>query len=286
MKRIISLTESELMNVVKTILEQVNLDDYISEDFVEVSLQYFRPWVKQTHGEEIGQYPLSFLLKKHLDEFCEDKHIDLGSAYYSNNYNKLAAIGKSIVKKGLHELPSMKPKGLFTEKYKKGITALLDRLDIPDYMELKITEPEPYNVKIKTYIKFESLLKSQDKLSGTQVITNKLRQYLQDYMGVSYGLASHGELNLYIDDSPLYLGQDEWVKNVFNKELKKKIKEIPEAKSILRSIRLDVSPYLYATIKLIFNGSSRWNSQREFKVKVIDLLKEMGYNTLILKVDD
>ncbi len=285
MKRIISLTESELMNVVKTILEQVNLNDYIAEDFVEVSLHYFRPWIKQTHGEEIGQYPLSFLIKKYLDEFCEDKHIDLGSTYYANNYNKLAAVGKSIVKKGLHELPSMKPKGLFTEKYKKGITALLDRLDIPDYMELKITEPEPYNVKIKTYIKFESLLKSENKLGSSSVITNKLKQYFQDYLGVIYGLASHGELNLYIDDTPVYLGQDEWVKNVFNKELKKKIKELPEAKSVLRSIKLDVSPYLYATIKLGFNGSSRWNSQREFKVKVIDLLKEMGYNTSILKVE-
>jgi len=285
MTRIISLTESELMNVVKTILEQVNLNDYIAEDFVEVSLHYFRPWIKQTHGEEIGQYPLSFLIKKYLDEFCEDKHIDLGSTYYSNNYNKLAAVGKLIVKKGLHELPSMKPKGLFTEKYKKGITALLDRLDIPDYMELKITEPEPYNVKIKTYIKFEPLLKSENKLSSSSVITNKLRQSFQDYLGVTYGLPSHGELNLYIDDTPVYLGQDEWVKNVFNKELKKKIKELPEAKSVLRSIKLDVSPYLYATIKLGFNSSSRWNSQKEFKVKVIDLLKEMGYNTSILKVE-
>ena len=285
MKRIISLTESELMNVVKTILEQVNLNDYIAEDFVEVFLHYFRPWIKQTHGEEIGQYPLSFLIKKYLDEFCDDKDIDLGSTYYAINYNKLAAVGKSIVKKGLHELPSMKPKGLFTEKYKKGITALLDRLDIPDYMELKITEPEPYNVKIKTYIKFESLLKSENKLGSSSVITNKLKQYFQDYLGVIYGLASHGELNLYIDDTPVYLGQDEWVKNVFNKELKKKIKELPEAKSVLRSIKLDVSPYLYATIKLGFNGSSRWNSQREFKVKVIDLLKEMGYNTSILKVE-
>lgn len=286
MKRTISLTESELMNVVKTILEQVNLNDYLLEDFVEVSLHYFRPWIKQTHGEEISQYPLSFLIKKYLDEFCQDKHIVLSDKYYSTNYTKLGAIGKVIVEKGLHELPSMKPKGLFTEKYKKGLNALMESLDIPDYMELKITEPEPYNVTVKVYVKFESLLKSKNRTSTSSTITNKLRQYLQDYMGVTYGLASHGELNLKIYDSPIYLGQDEWVKNVLNKEIKKKIKELPNAKSILRSIRFDVSPYLYATIKLIFNSHSSWSSQRDFKQKVIGLLTEMGYNPLILKVND
>ena len=50
------------------VLESVNLDDYDNDDFIEVFFRFFRPWVKQKHGDEISEYPMSYLFKKYIDE--------------------------------------------------------------------------------------------------------------------------------------------------------------------------------------------------------------------------
>ena len=67
MKKIHTLTESDLERIVKTVLENFNPSEYEDEDFIEVFLNYFRPWVKKTHGDEVGQYPLSLLIKNHIN---------------------------------------------------------------------------------------------------------------------------------------------------------------------------------------------------------------------------
>ena len=65
----ITLNKSEMIKFVSMIVEQVNLDGYNDEDFVEVFVNLFRPWVKSKHGDEVGKYPMSYLIKKHLEEF-------------------------------------------------------------------------------------------------------------------------------------------------------------------------------------------------------------------------
>jgi hypothetical protein len=72
MKKVLSLTESELIKVINRIVESYNDDTYDDEDYVEVFFHYFRPWVKKNHGDEIGEYPLSYLVKKHVAEFAVD----------------------------------------------------------------------------------------------------------------------------------------------------------------------------------------------------------------------
>jgi hypothetical protein len=47
MKRIHKLTESDLERIVKTVLENFNPSEYEDEDFVEVFLNYFRPWLRK-----------------------------------------------------------------------------------------------------------------------------------------------------------------------------------------------------------------------------------------------
>ena len=49
----------------KIIYENVNLRDYYTEDFVEVFYEKFRPWIRINHGDEVGKYPMSFLIKKY-----------------------------------------------------------------------------------------------------------------------------------------------------------------------------------------------------------------------------
>jgi len=94
MKKIHKLTESDLERIVKTVLENFNPSEYEDEDFVEVFLNYFRPWVRKKHGDEIGQYPLSLLIKNHINEFSKDYGLEDVNARYYGAYRNMSNIGK------------------------------------------------------------------------------------------------------------------------------------------------------------------------------------------------
>ena len=49
MKKVLSLTESELIKVINRIVESYSDDVYNDEYYVEVLFHYFRPWVKKNH---------------------------------------------------------------------------------------------------------------------------------------------------------------------------------------------------------------------------------------------
>lgn len=69
MKRLIKLNETELEKLIIMISENIDLSDYKDEDFLEVFINHFRPWVKLKHGDEVGEYPMSLLVTKYFDEF-------------------------------------------------------------------------------------------------------------------------------------------------------------------------------------------------------------------------
>ena len=146
MKKTHTLTESDLEKVVRTVLESFNPKEYEDEDFVEVFVNYFRPWVKKKHGDELGQYPLSLLIKNHMEEFAKDYGVDDVIKGYYGAYRTMVNVGKEFAQKGVHKMPSLKNEGLFLEKYKKAITFFTDRLDLPEWITLKLTEDSPYVV--------------------------------------------------------------------------------------------------------------------------------------------
>ena len=80
-----------------------------------------------------------------------------------------------------------------------------------------------------------------------------------------------------------YFGIDEWIKKDFNKEIKKKIKLLPNATRIIHAL------------KFVENGSSNIGGELQFSIKsytdkrdlikrIKDMLQSMGYNTNILKL--
>ena len=79
-----------------------------------------------------------------------------------------------------------------------------------------------------------------------------------------------------------YIGVDEWVKKTLNKEIKKKIKELPNAR-ILHAIRFEAncSGSMGGDLKFSFK---HWNGRNDFIKNAKDLLQSMGYNTNILNV--
>ena len=99
-------------------------------------------------------------------------------------------------------------------------------------------------------------------------------------MGVEFGNPVHGQLKLDFG-RPQYIGVDEWVKKTLNKEIKKKIRELPNSR-ILHAIKFETKSYeLGGELKLSFKS---WNGRHDFIKNAKELLQSMGYNTNILNV--
>jgi hypothetical protein len=290
MKKTIRITESNIKNLINTILESYNLNDYDDEDFIEVFLQYFRPWVKEKHGDEIGQYPISLLVKKYSKEFAIDKGIfNEDELMSSRNMTNIISIGKKLIENGKHELPNIKKEGLFTEKYKKILDHFIENLKLPDYISINFKEESPYKVNCSINVDWVKMIHDKNGESlGISDIKDTLISYMENYLGIEFGSPSHGHLDFNFDNTFTYDGVEDWVKNTLNTEIKKKIRSLPMS-GILHSIRFETNRfYLGGSIVLIFKSETNLSStslagKKEFVLSVHNLLDELGYNTKIFR---
>ena len=282
MKKVLSLTESELIKVINRIVESYRDDVYDDEDYVEVFFKYFRPWVKKNHGDEIGEYPLSYLVKKYVAEFAVDNGMNPDNVIfgYRNNITNATYIGKSLVSQGKHKLPSLRSQEKFTEKYKKPLEFFVSELNLPDYINFDFIEELPYNVWVRFDINWEGLIKYQgtEKIKPDAIV-KELTQRISDFLGVEIGNPTYGQLSLKLKKD--YVGIDEWIKKTLNKEIKKKFRELPNSR-ILHAIKFETKSYeLGGELKLSFKN---WNGRHDFIKNAKELLQSMGYNTNILNV--
>jgi hypothetical protein len=283
MKKTLTLTESELVEVINKIVESYNNDSYDDSDYVEVFLKFFRPWVKEKHGDEIGEYPLSYLVKKYISEFAQDLEIDPSDTImaYRDNIRNASAVGKLLVQKGKTKLASLRSKEKFTEKYKKQLDFFINKLELPDFIKLDFIEEIPYNVIGRIRVDWEKLIKyPTDKSFRANDIYGELKNKIENFLGVEFGNPTYGQLSLTFDKD--YVGVEDWVKKTLNKEIKKEIKSLPRS-SILHAIRFETSygDILGGELKLSFKS---WTGRNDFKNQVKNLLEELGYNTKTLSV--
>jgi hypothetical protein len=281
MKKTLTLTESSLVKLINRIVESHNDETYNDEDYVEVFLHYFRPWIRTNHGDEIGEYPLSYLTKKYMAEFAKDNGLVPDNVIYGyrNSLNNAANIGKNIVRQGKHKLPSLRSQEKFTEKYKKPLEFFVNELNLPEFMELIFVENTPYKVYVTLKVDWERLIKYQGEGNfKPEDIKVELQKRIKDFLGVELGNPTHGQLEFNFNKE--YIGVDEWVKKSLNKELKKKIRELPSSR-ILHAIKFEtMSNRLGGELKFSFKN---WNGRNDFMKDVKELLQSMGYNTNILK---
>lgn len=281
MKKTLTLTESDLVKLLNRIVESYTDDTYNDEDYVEVFLQYFRPWIKANHGDEIGEYPLSYLTKKYMSEFAEDNGLVPDSVIYGykGTLGNAANIGKNLVKQGKHKMPSLRPQEKFTEKFKKGLEFFVNELNLPEFMELIFVEKTPYKVFVTLKVGWEGLIKYQgDKIFKPEDIKVGLQKRIKDFLGVEIGNPTHGQLEFNFNRE--YIDVDDWVKKSLNKEIKKKIRELPSAR-VLHAIKFETMNHnLGGELKFSFKN---WNGRNNFMKEVKELLQSMGYNTNILK---
>jgi uncharacterized protein YqfB (UPF0267 family) len=284
MKKIHTLTESDLEKVVRTVLESFNPKEYEDEDFVEVFVNYFRPWVKKKHGDELGQYPISLLIKNHMKEFAEDYGAaDVVTGYYGA-YRTMVNVGRELAQKGVHKMPSLKKEGLFLEKYKKAITFFTDRLDLPEWITLNLTEDSPYVVNGFFSVDFDKSIRDKSEKSyRASVLAVEFTETLSNFLGIETGSVTHGKIDLNVSGSFDYHGVDEWVKQTLNKEIKKKIRALPNSE-VLHSVKFNTSSSnVGGLINLTFK-SSAWRHTSTFTEEVRELIESLGYNTDRLRV--
>ena len=284
MKKLHTLTESDLEKVVKTVLESFNPKEYEDEDFVEVFVNYFRPWVKKKHGDELGQYPLSLLIKNHMSEFAEDYGAaDVVTGYYGA-YRTMVNVGRELARKGVHKMPTLKNEGFFLEKYKKAINFFTDRLDLPEWITLNLTEDSPYVVNGFFIVDFDKSIRDKsEKNYRASDLSVEFINTLTNFLGIETGSVTHGKLDLNINGGFDYHGVDEWVKQTLNKEIKKKIRALPDSQ-VLHSVKFNTSTNnVGGLINLTFK-SSAWRHTSTFTEEVRELLESLGYNTDRLRV--
>ena len=272
-----SLTEQDIKRIVTRISEQIDVNEYDDSDFIEVFVKFFRPWIKKYHGDEVGEYPMSHLVKKYLKDFNTDHGVQITDRYYGDNLKILIDIGKQLVIKGTHKLPSLKKEGRFLEKYEKGLNMLIEYLDLPVFMKIKFRENKPYNVGAWIEADFDEMLKYDGEVKEGSKYMEELRNYISSFLGVEYGSPAHGNLQLQTGGIEL-VGEEEWVKNVFNKKIKNAIKALPNAKGKIHSTKLNINRSGFrANVQITFRQGN-WRVESDISRGAKEILTSMGYN--------
>ena len=287
MGRIITLNKTQLTEMVNTILEQVEMDlsQYDENDFTDAFVFLFRNWIVNKMGDESKKYPFSFLLKKYGQKFLDESFGDRYSKYFSDrdvDFSRymIPRIGKYFIQSGIHSLPSLRGEEKFTEKYARHIPRLIKLLEIPSWVKIEIKEDKPNEVVVNLIVDYPSYLKNDpSSLNLDQYrLQKKLQTILEDYLGVDFGNPVHGELNLSL--RIMSENTESWIKNVLNKEIKKHIKSMPDGNNV-HSIRFEPKTTGNSDMRIVYKENShRHMHQYDFRNKVRDYLKGLGYNKI------
>jgi len=259
----------------KQLLEGRDFDDL---DLMEVFIRVYSQWVKDRFGIDSSQYPFSYLLKKYTRKFFEEV---MGDTFETDDDVpeldrwEIPRIVAKLLEKGKVSIPSLQPKEKLTEMYPEAISMFLKRLQLPSYAKLKIEEKTPFSITISPSIDFREMMLSpgQQPFLNSSNLSKKLESYIVRYMGLETGRPSHGEIEFDHDEME-YLNYEYWKKNVFDKVLKKGLKEIPNGDQI-RSFRLEPKSNKLV-VKVSFKGYT-YGIRRDLKNAMISYLEQMGY---------
>ena len=286
------ITESHFKEYVRLLSEEEEEDydylddDYDDEDFIEVFFEYFRPWVRSTHGEDASRYPMSYLLKKYFFEFCrhyklsDNRYLDDDEEEYWTT-SQLYAAGKSIIIKLKHKLPTSLPSFKFTEKYTKQLDYIIKSLRLPEWLTITFNEPRPFDIEVKLTVNYNLYLKS-DGENTVHDYYSEFKKFLTDFMGVEEGNPSHGGLKL--TEEINLENNDAFTNPKSIKLLKSKIKSLPNANKI-HSIKISVNSN-NVTIQLNFlrDYSYDYTLRNEIRDEIYKMLSKEGYNPSIVRV--
>lgn len=275
----------EMTNFVLSVIMEQTTYDYDSDDYVDIGISTFKDWLKETKSIT-GKYPFGYLKKKYGEEFIDFLYTGYENdkpSYWRSRYDGPENWGRLIVKYGVvSDLPTLAKQSTFMETYSRYLPRIVNMLKLPTWIKVEFVEPNPYQVYIYINVDFPEMIKS----NTTQVFTSheimtKLKDFLERFLGIEFGKIVDGKV--LITRGPINLnGMDEWVKNVFNKELKKEFKNLPNGKD-LHSISLKHPNDLDKTdIKVTTKRNSYSN---KITGQIRDLMISKGYNPRYLSVN-
>jgi hypothetical protein len=275
----------EMTNFVLSVIMEQTTYDYDKDDYVDIGISTFKDWLKETKNLT-GKYPFGYLKNKYGEEFIDflyTGHENDKPSYRSIIHSNPENWGRLIVKYGVvSDLPTLAKKSTFMETYSRYLPRIVNMLKLPTWIKIEFTEPNPYQVFININVDFPEMIKSNTTQVFTSYeITTKLKDFLERFLGLEFGKVVDGKV--LINRGPINLnGLDEWIKNVFNKELKKEFKNLPNVKD-LHSISLKQPNDLDKTdIKVT---TKRGSSSYKITGQIRDLLTSKGYNPRYLSVN-
>jgi polyhydroxyalkanoate synthesis regulator phasin len=287
MKQKISLTEEELIEIIDSLVESQNLSQYNEEDFIDVFLEVFKPWIKEKLGDNWKKSPISKLIDDYYEEFLRDYGIEEQGYGYYNLARKMSKAGRDIVTKGIYSLPSLQPTEKFTTKYQKILSFILKNMDIPPYAEISLTEDEPYYVKMRITTNWLDMITSDEstKRMRPSHIYENIVKTLKDYMGIeTSGKPIYGELHMNLNNSEMF-GVDEWVKQILNKEIKSELKKSEVGRNIHSLAFKPERSTFMGEFKIRMKGDAAWNDRNKAKDKLKEILKNKGYNLKFFQIE-
>lgn len=273
------LKESELISVIKNIVEQAKLE-YDELDYMAAFVHIFMDWIRKNTPEKFWSYPFGFLIKKYSKPFLQDmtgndyRNMDDYDNYEISKWD-IDRIVKSIVNRGGYQLPSLYTEEKFTEKYKKILPEIIEQLELPDYVSVRFEENDPKFVKVYVDVPFATMLLSPNTNSiNSNNVQRKIENFVKNYLGLELGNPAHGELSVEVKE-PKLVGLEPWVKDVLNKIIKKEIRSFPEARD-LKSIRFEPNTK-GAEMKFVFKGYPSYQSRSSLKEKVNSYFSKLGF---------
>jgi len=284
-----NLSELEVNLLIDLISESIEdeLSQYEELDFYDGFVFLFRKWMNENLSEDQKNYPFSLLSKKYGDKFARDILGDSYNTYYSNdrpfnaNYWDIRHFMQLVIRKGLHKLPSARKQEKFTEKYKKALDVFIKKLKIPDFVKLEVDEKNPYDLYIKYIIDYPTYLKNNDSFPRSYGFSRKLSDFVSDYLGIPIGSPINGELRITVDEKMVNV--DEWINNVFKKDIKKQIKSLPDTNRIKKMV-FTPSKNDMSTLKFYFQDFTSYEMKRAIRQKVVDLLDSLGYEKIRVEI--
>lgn len=274
----------EMSNFVLSVIMEQKHYDYEKDDYVDIGISTFKDWLKDTKNLT-GKFPFGYLKKKYGDEFTDflyKGHEEDKPSYYSGRSGDLEQWGKTIVKYGIvSDLPTLAKEGSFMETYSRFLPRIIDMLKLPNWLKIEFVENQPYQVYINYRVDFPEMIKSttNERFTTSSLFMN-LKKSLEKYLGLDFGKIVEGKVSMK-QGSVFFTDFDEWIKNVFNKELKKEFKNLPNGNDI-HSISLKYPSDLQRVdIKI----TTRRNSYGYRVVNQIrDLMNSKGYNPNYLEI--
>lgn len=279
MTKKITLTESELINFVKLIAEEINWALYDHEDYYDLFFQTFRKWLIENKGEKVLSNTMSVLMKKYSKEFANDILDD--NEFEELDYLDWTMVRKFIenaVKQGKLNLPTLEQEKI-TDKYGTYINDFLKtNLSLPNYMTANLYEPQPMELILEITIDFMSWIKDpKGEIISRIYYETILSEFLINYFGVEFGELKYGEAELRVR---IDFVNDE---SFFDKDLKKiksEFKKLNSPSAVLKSVSADVNRdglSLWLTFPWTVSNQSRLT----FKRKCRDVLNKLGYGPII-----